>query len=306
MSKKVININDYKYLMFVDASGDDGLAFKETSDAGSSYSFVVSCFVTTPENYEYNKAVLLNAKKAMFVKPEQEIKSTALYRSRYADKVYAELSHLNGLAFSLIADKRLIQDCQPNENGNSIEQLTQLAKSDLSGITHTYPFLALDGSNLLSDHDKVLIILDNMKKREMDSVNNIIEHNFSHEKPDVIFRDSKDKNFPLIQIADIMAGTIRKYYESYTRLGVHNNYCKMCTQKAQSVLTNTSLVKACEQKNTKKFFKEPLNNIKFNTVIKLHQSETDDDALRFIILPIKRMVYFFYITCLLLGHKKRS
>lgn len=33
--KKSIDLNHYKYIMFVDASGDDGYSFKETSSAGS-------------------------------------------------------------------------------------------------------------------------------------------------------------------------------------------------------------------------------------------------------------------------------
>lgn len=112
MKKQAININKYKYIMFVDASGDDGYVFRETSNSGSSYSFVVSCFMTKPEDYAHNINVLLSMKKAMFVKPEQEIKSTALRRSRYSDRVYDELQNLKGTCFSLIADKKLIHECR--------------------------------------------------------------------------------------------------------------------------------------------------------------------------------------------------
>ena len=48
------------------------------------------------------------------------------------------------------------------------------------------------------------------------------------EQYDLIFRDSKDKNFPLIQIADIFAGTIRTYNENCLPLKAHNQYCKIC------------------------------------------------------------------------------
>ena len=51
---------------------------------------------------------------------------------------------------------------------------------------------------------------------------------------DLIFRDSKDKNFPLIQIADIFAGTIRTYNENCLPLKAHNKYCKICFSSSRS------------------------------------------------------------------------
>jgi len=54
------------------------------------------------------------------------------------------------------------------------------------------------------------------------------------EQYDLIFRDSKDKNFPLIQIADIFAGTIRTYNENCLPLKAHNQYCKICFSSSRS------------------------------------------------------------------------
>lgn len=288
--------------MFVDASGDDGYTFRESSNTGSSYSFVVSCFATTLEDYEHNKSVLLDMKKAMFVKPEQEIKSTALRRNRNANKVYSEFQNLKGICFSLVADKRLIQQCRPLSDSD-FSRLTKIAYRDLSGTTHVFPFISLNNSGLLSEGDKVLIVIDNMKKREMDSIKDILESECSAEKYDLIFRDSKDKNFPLIQIADIIAGTIRNYYEDCLPLKTHNRYCKLCVHIPAVSHKDKSLKYMCKNKRGKKLFSSYINNKNFNTVIMLHKipGATTNIGNSFVILPIDQLLYFYYIACLILG-----
>lgn len=305
--KKKIDIDSYKYIMFVDASGDDGYTFRETSSAGSSYSFVVSCFMTTPGNFEYNKNILENMKRAMFVKPEQEIKSTALLRHRCADKVYTELSKLNGIAFSIIADKRLIRENKIIP-GDKFYSLTQLAYNDLSGITHVFPYAVLHGSDLISESDRVLIVIDNMKKREMDNIRKLLEVEHSYNpKYDLIFRDSKDKNFPLIQIADVMAGTIRNYYEERLSLSQHNKYCMMCLRSASNNSRKHSVALMCKTKRGKKLFIPHITNEKFNTVVRFHPSRDNVNKLgsSFVIVPVNQMMYFMYIFCLIIN-KKRS
>lgn len=107
------DFNNYKYILFVDASGDDGYKFGEKRNDGSSFSFVVSCFVTEPKNLEYNKNILLEMKQSLFIKPEQEIKSTALKRHKNADAAYEVFSKLKGFAYSLVADKNLLKKQDP-------------------------------------------------------------------------------------------------------------------------------------------------------------------------------------------------
>lgn len=287
--------------MFVDASGDDGYTFRESSNTGSSYSFVVSCFTTTLDDFEHNKSVLLAMKKAMLVKPEQEIKSTALRRNRNANRVYSEFQNLKGTCFSLVADKRLIQECRPLSDSD-FSHLTKIAYEDLSGITHVFPFISLNNSGLLSEGDKVLIVIDNMKKREMDSIRDILEAEYSAEKYDLIFRDSKDKNFPLIQIADIIAGTIRNYYEDCLPIKAHNRYCKLCIHTPATSYKDKSLKYMCKSKRGKKLFSPYISNKNFNSVIMHHKipGETINLGNNFIILPIDQLLYFYYIACLIL------
>lgn len=300
---KHIDLNKYRYIMFVDASGDDGYKFKESSCDGSSFSFVVSCFVTTPDELEYNKSILLRMKAAMYVKPEQEIKSTALKRHKRAPFVYKEMKNLHGFSYSLIADKRLIKDNIPNP-GEKYPELVLLAQYDLSGITHTFPYISLSSSKLLAQNDKVLIVIDNMKKREMDSIRSILA-NYSPEKYDLIFRDSKDKDFPLIQIADIFSGTIRTYYENCLPLAEHNRICHLCISSISHMkhfVPYSPMVKRCTIKKNKRLYTPYINNEPFNTVMFFHQHPKTDLSFgeHYIIIPIYQLLNFMYIDCLIL------
>lgn len=293
------NFNKYKYIMFVDASGDDGYKFKETSSDGSSYSFVVSCFVTTPADLEHNKQTLLKIKDVLCVKHDQEIKSTALKRHRNANSAYETLSCLKGFAYSLVADKRLLQKTMP-DNTLEFRELSIIAKNDLSGVTHTFPFMSLHNSKLITQHDKVLIIIDNMKKREMESIKSILSI-FSSNQYDLTFRDSKDKDFTLIQVADIIAGTVRTYYENCLPLSTHNRYCRACASSLKTSKINT-MTKICTKKIQRKLYLPYINNKNFNIVLLFHKHPKNETSLgdHFVILPVEQLLFFMYLECLIL------
>lgn len=290
------NFKIYKYIMFVDASGDDGYKFKDTSNDGSSYSFVVSCFVTTPQELTHNNQVLLKMKHALSVKPEQELKSTALKRHRNAISAYKKMEQLHGFAYSFIADKRLLHSTPANSK-NDLEDIYFLTKHELGGVTHIFPYVLLRDSELLNKNDKILIVIDNMKKHEMDIIKVILSE-APMEQYDLIFRDSKDKNFSLIQIADIFAGTIRTYYENCLPLSTHNQYCKGC---GISILMNqrTSMLGKCMEAEPKQLFLPYVSDYKFNTVMSFHQNKTTTKGMadHLIILPFSQMMYFTYIDC---------
>lgn len=80
MKEQDIEFQNYNYIMFVDASGDDGFNFKEKSCDGSSFTFVSSCFVVKPEDIAHNEAVLNEMKAALNLPVEKELKSTTLKR----------------------------------------------------------------------------------------------------------------------------------------------------------------------------------------------------------------------------------
>lgn len=111
--------------------------------------------------------------------------------------------------------------------------------------------LSLFDSELVTMQDNILVVIDNMKKREMESIRSILS-DFDCNNFDLIFRDSKDKDFTLIQIADILAGTIRDYYETSLPISSHNRYCGFCTKTANKMNSNRPFAK-CKDKKFKKF-----------------------------------------------------
>lgn len=292
------DFNSYKYIMFVDASGDDGYKFGKNRSDGSSFSFVVSCFVTEPKYLEYNNNILAEMKKTLFIKPEHEIKSTALKRHKNADAAYDVFSKLKGFAYSLVADKKLIKEVKP-DGTNEYREITLIAQNDLSGITHVFPVVSLFDSELVTMQDKILIVIDNMKKREMESIKSILS-DFDHNNYDLIFRDSKDKDFALIQIADILAGTIRDYYEESLPISSHNRYCGFCTRAAKNKNSNKIFAK-CKDKKFRKNYLPYISNKKFNIVISIHlyTNPTSLFGEHFVILPVEQMLLFTYIQCLI-------
>lgn len=136
-----------------------------------------------------------------------------------------------------------------------------------------------------------------MKKREMDSIKSILA-DAPQEQYDLIFRDSKDKDFSLIQIADVFAGTVRSYYESCLPLKIHNQYCKAC---CSLILKNKkgAMLGKCFDNKAKKLYLPYVSDTKFNIVIHFHKGKNSNNALgsSLLILPVHQMLYFTYIDC---------
>ena len=109
MKDKDINIFDYDKLVFVDASGDDGFSFREKSGDGSSFTFVVSCLVIEPCDFEYNCNILNQMKDTLNIPRERELKSTTLKRHRFSQNVYEKLANIKGDVFSFVAFKKALQ-----------------------------------------------------------------------------------------------------------------------------------------------------------------------------------------------------
>lgn len=159
--------------------------------------------------------------------------------------------------------------------------------------------LSLFDSELVTMQDNILVVIDNMKKREMESIRSILS-DFDCNNFDLIFRDSKDKDFTLIQIADILAGTIRDYYETSLPISSHNRYCGFCTKAANKMNSNKPFTK-CKDKKFKKNYLPYISNKKFNIVISIHLYINCHNLFgdRFVILPVEQMFLFTYIQCLI-------
>ena len=105
-----------------------------------------------------------------------------------------------------------------------------------------------------------------------------------------------------------MAGTIRNYYENCLPLKPHNQYCKLCLHS--NIHTTAKLAfsnQACLKPKLKKFFTPYITHKDFNIVMEFHQSDNEPAfGCHLVILPVDHMLYFAYIDCLIINHKKRS
>lgn len=193
--------DDWLYA-YVDASGDDGFKF----DEGSSVCFVVGVFLCSGKEVQHNKKILLDVKKALGMKPSDELKYSTLRRHRRRKLAYELLSGLQGAALVHVTIKTKLKDPQ---------WLNPKTKF-LSSLTHAFPVVEL--SKIISDPGKLRICIDRMKKVEEENVDYLIKELFHQRRPELPlpkpdFRDSKSTK--LLQIADYVAGATREFFEVY-------------------------------------------------------------------------------------------
>ncbi|WMM24090.1 DUF3800 domain-containing protein [Tissierella sp. MB52-C2] len=237
------SLDYYDYFAYVDASGDDGFKFEEYGQ-GSSRCYAVAMFVVKKDDIEYNIDKLNKIKKLVGCKPEHEAKYTTLRRHRNKDEVHKIVSELKGTLVSWIAFKEKIED----------PYFLDIKNKALSQLCHVFPIKT--AHDVLKDEvgSNLFIAVDVMKKVEMDGLKELLEDNFmpsSNEsnKPinnyNLKFKDSKDKDFQLIQVADILAGIIRNSFESWPFDHEIWKRCKIC----DSLVNTKKLKNLCKYKN---------------------------------------------------------
>ncbi len=245
MKDKDINIYDYEKILFVDASGDDGFAFRETSGDGSSFTFVVSCLAIDPNDFEHNCSILNQMKDALHIPHTSELKSTTLRRHRFARDAYRKLNDVKGDVFSLVAFKKELQ----NSKNPIDKELCDTSSKELSGLVHSFPIFALSKTKILPEGARVLIVIDHLKQTEAKAIENSYDNLGIHEliDCDVIYRDSKSEKFPLIQLADALCGSVRNYFEkTLTPLDIQQ-YCKACDLMPQPLCKRGPALKAWQK-----------------------------------------------------------
>lgn len=294
MRESEIQFDNYDYIVFVDASGDDGFNFKERSCDGSSFSFVSSCFVVKPEDIQHNTNVLQEMKAILNIAPEKELKSTTLKRHRFASQAYAKIDELIGQCFSMVAFKKDLLG-KPE-----FAPYCDVRTKRLSGLTQAFPYYAIHKTKYFSPVDKILIVMDNMKKSEMNVVEDCLKNYeinpMVSSKYDVIFRDSKSEKYTLIQIADIMAGLVREYFESNMQTNTLQRLCRICRGS-----------KTCDTKKRRRMLNEHTIEQKFITPFFMHKSPIMQKIMLvgIITFPISKFEYYKYIDCKF-RNKKRS
>lgn len=298
MKDKDIDIYSYEKIIFVDASGDDGFSFRETSGAGSSFTFVVSCLAINPEDFEYNCNILDQMKDALNLPRTSELKSTTLRRHRFADDAYKILNNIKGDVFSLVAlKKELQQSINPLD-----KELCETSSKALSGLVHSFPVYALGKTNTLPKGTHALIVIDHLKQTEAEAIKNTYDNLGIHDliDCDTIYRDSKSEKFPLIQLADALCGSVRNYFEkTLTGLDIQH-YCKGCEHFPRPLCTKGSALKAWRK-------------IQFteseHIVLGLHRNRIMNNDIMLVAintLPLPFYKRYGYINCYLgTGRKKR-
>lgn len=283
----------YDYIAYVDASGDDGYKFMPNGQ-GSSRCYAVAMFVVKKEDIEYNIKILDEIKGLVGCKPEHEVKYTTLRRNKKSIEIHDIVSKLRGTLVSWIAFKESITDPIFLDVKNKV----------LPQFCHVFPINSVN--NVLKDEigTNILIAVDVMKKVEMDGVKHLVEDTFNNNKStnenhinnyNIKFKDSKDKDFQLIQIADILSGIIRTSFESWPLEHEIWTRCKTCNS-----LIHTKKAKLlCKYKN-KGTHLENSNNL-FKIIPLFLKEETYNRVVLYGIspFPVEFANKITFIDCLL-------
>lgn len=294
MKESEIKFENYDYVIFVDASGDDGFQFGSTKGEGSSYTYVASCYVVKPEDIPHNIEVLQNMKSVLNLSKMAELKSTTLKRHRFANQAYALMDGLTGQCFSMVAFKKELLGVP------QYEELCDVKTKQLSGLAQAFPYFAINKLGMFSETDRILIVMDFMKKSEMDVVEkNLHEYGIRtdiSDNYDLIFRDSKADRYALIQIADIMAGLVRQYFEENLERTALQRTCRICANN-----------KGCSSPRARKLLRAQSIAPKYIVPFLMHKATRVNKIMLVGIstIPLGTFEFYKYIDCKL-SNKKRS
>lgn len=203
-----VDPSKYDYIMYVDASGDDGFQFEN----GSSTCYSAAAFLVKQADIQHNLAILNQIKKTVGCKETDEVKYSRIRRNRYGAKA---LELLRGLKGKMACYTFFKKELPP-------EEIPAKGSKTLSVICHIMALESLDRFSF-ADGERVLVAIDRMKHTEEAPLEYMFEEGVlsGKEHPernftvDTVFRDSKDASFLLIQIADLLCGTIREHFEQY-------------------------------------------------------------------------------------------
>lgn len=219
-----IDPSKYDYVMYVDASGDDGFKFEKDS----SICYCAAALLVRQKDIPHNLAILGQIKKIVGCKTTDEVKYSKVRRNKRGPEALELLKDIKGRMSCYIVFKKEL----------SQEEIPQKGSKSLSVTCHA---MALDCMNYFefAANEKILIVIDRMKHTEEEPLGNIISDrlfnapkqpnsNFSY---DVLFRDSKDSSYLLIQVADLLCGIVREHFEQYEsnkNMLYFKNICPKC------------------------------------------------------------------------------
>lgn len=279
----------YDYVMYVDASGDDGFKF----EAGSSSCYCAAALLVKQEDIPHNLGILEQIKKMVGCKPADEVKYSKVRRHRRGAEALALLQGLKARMSSYLIFKKELKPGEVPESGIKI----------LSVACHAMALVSIDHFGF-SENEKVLIAIDRMKSTEetpleytlstgMLSAQQHPDRSFSHK---VVFRDSKDAHFLLIQIADLLCGTMREHFEQYETnpdMLYFKARCPKCMMLQRKKPRTRPICKNKQANISKIMHSKNLHNI-----YRLLPETTGRAALDFFFMhPVKMMDEHAYMFC---------
>lgn len=288
--KDVMQSGNIKYIAYVDGSGDDGFSFSDDKGQGSSDCFTVAIFISDVEDIDHNISVLNECKKLSGHKDStSELKYTKLRRHPNSEKVH-------DLIFSQIKGTVIIQ------NAFKRYHMSPDNKKYLTAICHSFPISKLQ-ELYKDDCENVCVVIDRMKKHEQDGVIDGVKHlqeNDSKISAKIFYMDSKDKNTPLIQIADFFSGMYRECFELvYSSKSGLDKFkgCNACFRYGNIAKARREPVRCIYKKRKTKIpnlFKKRL----YNSSHLLYKRSNNDVLLYGInVFPLKLSPYFTFIDC---------
>lgn len=284
-----VDPSNYDYVMYVDASGDDGFKFEE----GSSSCYCAAALLVKQEDIAHNLAILEQIKKIVGCKATDEVKYSKIRRHRRGPEALGLLRELKGKMSCYLTFKKELTPEEVSHNGAKF----------LSVSCHAMALTSIDYFDF-KPNEKVLIAIDRMKHTEEAPLEHVLssgplsnqqhpERNFSNE---VVFRDSKDSNFLLIQIADLLCGTIREHFEQY-EVNPDMLYFKGLCPNCMPLQLNRTLKKAICKKGQSRAAKI-LHSKNFHYIFHLFPQTKPSSIFRFFFVHPKRMIYqHAYIYC---------
>ena len=283
-----ININKYDYIMFVDASGDDGMKFEKDS----SLCFTTACFITDFKDISHNTDVLNRIKTISGRKTTDELKFSGFRRHPKYKEALKELITIKG-NFSLHTafKQKLTED----------EHFSNPKSKKLSAFAHVFPITTIMESSMF-EGKHVLICIDRMKELEMKTVELVLNYlaptrRKMHCTYDIVFKDSKAVGFELIQMADLAAGLGRRFFEHTITDPSAISFIRICVQCLLAVKAKR-LKHSCKTHGITQKTRKQLLNSDFKYITQ-NLLESDSSALRIAIgfFPPDINKNYYFLVC---------
>ena len=267
-----------EYVMYVDASGDDGTKL----EAGSSLQYAVSCFLMRREDIQHNTNILFQIKFLMGAREKDEVKYSKVHRHPKKEQIHALLKNVKGyLSSSIVFKKEVLHD-------------TAYMKS-LGGLSHALSILFISFLSKELGNSSVAIYVDRMKQKEMRLVEYILGYHKDRgsnlPSHTIEFKDSKAAGYELIQMADIFAGITRRYFENTLQnsdIQLLIRKCPLCYMVPSSVFCRKD--KQARHRALRAYYMNSIIHLLKNTErICLNKS--------LFIYPQKNISHYWYFFC---------